>query len=695
MKPDKQQKKRRDQTIVLIVLVVVVFAVPTSAETLEIRGEVAELTTTQSTAITWDAYNFDVFWCDLDGDLMTETLTIAAGTLTGPNTDRTIDKNCLSYQTSPAYQQYELYENEGLTVRGDTGYYLEGFMGGRYVAINGRADKLCKHLVEFEDDDKKTLATGEAWDLGGGFALTAENLSCPYETPSLCDSCTLSLSKNGVKLDEQIIYVNTSDMQDRVYTYAPDIGGEEHVPVFSCYMDAVYNGTENDIVQLKHVFLIDDDVLKISIREIYGVMEVMAASSSYTLLKNMDAIDLDAGSIEPITGDIHFKTADDDGAIRFYPLVEYSEPGTYEIRGNVAHLDGAQSVDLVWDASNFAGFWHDMDNGIMTEQLKLLAGTINSATGDRTINKNTLIYTTSPVYQHYKLYTNEGLAVDSDHPGGDTGYWIEGWIGTRYVAVDSKADKLTKLLVEFDRCDVKTLNPGDTWRLGGGFVLELVGINDAGNIATLQLFKNAVPLEGSLKCIDTSTGIKQDRVYTYLKDVAGEDNVPIFSCYVAAVFRESSTSYVQLKYAFLIDDDIMEIQTHDTYGDMEVVTANAAHVRLENEGTLYLDEGCTEWIVGGMYFEIADDPYAIRFCPLAERTIDDEEPTPPPDVILAIDSDGDGVPNVWDDEPDTPTSYWTDSHGRGRMWGDMNGDCVITSVDALMIMQAAAGGITL
>ena len=206
------------QKVVLIGIAVVaaMFIMPASAETLEIRGEVVELTTAQSTPIVWDAYNFDVFWCDPDDDLMTETLTIAAGALIGPTTDRTIDKNCLSYQTIPAHQQYELYENEGLTVNGDTGYYLEGFIGGRYVAANGRADKLCKHLVEFDDNDKKTLLTGEPWDLGGGFALTAGDLSGPCGSSALCDSCTLLLSKNDVKLDEQIIYLNTSDKQDRM-----------------------------------------------------------------------------------------------------------------------------------------------------------------------------------------------------------------------------------------------------------------------------------------------------------------------------------------------------------------------------------------------------------------------------------------------------------------------------------------------
>jgi len=692
MKSNKQQKKRLDQTIALIVLVAAMFIVPASAETLEIRGEVVELTTAQSTPITWNAYNFDVFWCDLDDDLMTETLTIAAGTLIGPTTDRTIDKNCLSYQTSPAHQQYELYENEGLTVNGDTGYYLESFMGGRYVAINGRADKLCKHLVEFEDNDKKTLSAGEPWDLGGGFALTTENLSCPCGASELCDSCTLSLSKNGVKIDEQIIHLNTSDKQDRVYTYAPDIGGEERVPVFSCYVDAVFNGTDADIVQLMYVGLIGSDVLEIETGDTFGIMEVMTASSSYILLRNNgDTIDLDEGSTEQIMGDINFKTADDARTIRFYPMVEYSEPGTYEIRGNVVHLDGAQSADLVWDATNFAGFWYGLDDGLKTEQLKLLAGTINNVADDRTIDENTLIYTTSPVYHQYELNENEGLVVDSNNPGGDAGYYLEGFMGAKYVAINNRAEKLCRLLVEFEDYDTKTLATGETWDLGGGFCLIANQINLNGDEAWLSLEKDGRELGNGFV---STNATRQDRVYTYTLNIGGEKWVPVFSCYAAAIFRGTDTNIVQVKYVFLLDNDVMEIETHDLYGMMEVVEANAAHVRLENEDAIHLEEGGKDIIAGDIYFEIADDPHAIRFCPLAERTIDDGETTPPPDTILAIDSDNDGVPDAWDDEPDTAEGYWTESHGLGRRWGDMNGDGKVTSLDALMILQVAARSTT-
>ena len=95
---------------------------------------------------------------------------------------------------------------------------------------------------------------------------------------------------------------------------------------------------------------------------------------------------------------------------------------------------------------------------------------------------------------------------------------------------------------------------------------------------------------------------------------------------------------------------------------------------------------------------IGDEPYGISGGAGAQDRYPLMQPwntTPPPDPIPAIDSDGDGVPDAWDDEPDTPAGYWTDSHGRGRMWGDMNGDGKLTSVDALMILQAAAGGIAL
>ncbi|MHC1574427.1 MAG: S-layer protein domain-containing protein, partial [Candidatus Methanogasteraceae archaeon] len=418
------------------------------------------------------------------------------------------------------------------------------------------------------------------------------------------------------------------------------------------------------------------------------------------------------------------------------------EPGTYDVRGTIEELDASNptlGADRVWDYSSFAGFWYDMDDNLQTESLTILATdwagqpTLDFSTDERTIDEGSLVYTTHPVFQEYEMHQDMadpdrvdqtdmeedwdgdgiddappldangngpdlldrdiGLCVESDNSGGDCGYFLEGWMGEEYVAIDAKADKLCKLLLEFEDNDQETLYVGDEWNLGGGFVFELLGIDDAGNKATLRLSKNGVPLEGGLKCIDAG-GSEQGRVYTYTADIGGEDDIPVFSCYVDTVFK-GDISYVQLMYAFLIDDEVLEIDTGDTYGAMEVMTASASKVILTNdETTIDLDTDTTEHIMGDMYFRIANDTSAIRFHPFVERTIGGEEPTPPT-TIPATDSDHDGVPDVWDMDNSTPSDYWVNSDGIGRKWGDINGDGELTSADALMILQAAVGKIEL
>ncbi|NOQ32945.1 MAG: hypothetical protein GQ567_01905 [Methanosarcinales archaeon] len=737
--------------VMLIALVAVMSVMPANAETLEVRGTIEELDAANPTLVAdrvWDYNSFAGFWYDLNDNLETEALKITATddwgypTLNFVYGDRTLDENTLIYTTIPVFQEYELHENEadpdrttatamedayiggriGLCVEsdnpgGDCGYFLEGWMGEKYVAIDDNADKLTKLMVEFEDDDKKTLATGEEWDLGGGFALVVNQIDLEGE------KVWFSLKKHSKELDNEVISIGEGTArQDRVYTYTADIGNEGDIPVFSCYVDALFRGTDTNVVQVMYVFLIDDDVLDIETSHTYGAMKVMTASSGAVVLKNdATTIDLDTDTTKHIMGNMYFKTADDDNAIRFYPMVEYTEPGTYEIRGTTEELDAINPIptyDRVWDYSNFAGFWYELEDNLCSEDLTILANnwtgqpTLDFSTGDRTLDENTVIYRTHPVFQEYELHENEmdpdrttatamedayiggriGLCVESDNLGGDCGYFLEGWMGEKYVAIDDNADKLTKLMVEFEDDDKKTLATGGEWDLGGGFSLTANQINLEGDKVWFSLKKDGREIDNE---VVSTSGAQQNRVYTYTADIGGEDDIPVFSCYVDAIFRGTDINIVQVMYVFLIDDDVLEIDTSDTYGAMEVMTASRSGVILRNNGnTLDLDTGTTEHIMGSMYFKIADDDTAIRFYPFVERTIGGEEPTPPT-TIPAADIDHDGVPDVWDADNSTPSDYWVNSDGIGRKWGDMNGDSKLTSADALMILQAAVGKIEL
>ncbi|MEA1944251.1 MAG: S-layer protein domain-containing protein, partial [Euryarchaeota archaeon] len=618
----------------------------TTVDKVEIRGNVINMSAAQVDDIEWNCTTFAAFWYDIDDNLMTENLTIPAGTLDGTigAQDREIDENALIYMTHPEYQTYELYENEGLVVEGDSallssGYYLEGWLSEKYVAVNDNADKLAKLLVEFEDDDKKTLATGEAWDLGGGFTLTANQIDLEGE------KCWLTLAKDGKELDNEVVSTGAAapDKNDSVYTYTADIANEDDIPVFSCLVDAVFRGTDTNIVQVMYVFLMDNDVLEIETSDSYGAMEVMTASANQIVLRNDETtLDLDADTIEHIMGNMYFKTADndgpgEDGALRFYPYVEYTEPGTYEVRGNVINMSAAQVDDIEWNCTTFAAFWYDIDDNLMTENLTIPAGTLDGTIGaqDREIDENALIYMTHPEYQTYELYENEGLVVEGDSALLSSGYYLEGWLSEKYVAVNDNADKLAKLLVEFEDDDKKTLATGEAWDLGGGFTLTANQIDLEGEKCWLTLAKDGKELDNEVVSTGAAAPDKNDSVYTYTADIANEDDIPVFSCLVDAVFRGTDTNIVQVMYVFLMDNDVLEIETSDSYGAMEVMTASANQIVLRNdETTLDLDADTIEHIMGNMYFKTADndgpgEDGALRFYPYVEYTIGGVAPAEP------------------------------------------------------------------
>jgi len=368
-------------------------------------------------------------------------------------------------------------------------------------------------------------------------------------------------------------------------------------------------------------------------------------------------------------GNMHFNTADDDIAIRFYPFVERTRTERYEIRGMVQNLVGAQPIDITWDAANFALFWYDPDSDRATETLTIDASTLAGPDTDRTIDEDCLTYQTSPVYQEYELQENEGLTVD-----GHAGYHLEGWAGDAHVAINNKADKLCKLLVEFEDDEKKALDLGEAWEIGNGFTLE-AQIDYEGKKVWFQLSKDGEGLDSGV--------VSSGEVYTYTQNIGGEHDVPVFSCYVDGIFKEHGI--VQIKYVFLIDNEVLDIKTGKTYGAMEVKTASSSHIILRNDCPLDLDKDNEKHIMGKMYFKTADNDTTLRFYPFGGA--------PPDRAVPVTDFDSDGVPYAWDEEPDTPAGYWTDSGGKGRMLGDMNGDGRLTSVDALMILQSAVGNI--
>ena len=517
----------RNKNGVLIGFFVLMFVGCACADALPFSGEVVQLTGSQTEDIVWDENNFGGFCYDINGSVGTETLTIAAGTLTGPDIDRIIETEALTYTTSPFWQEYELHKNLGLTVEGDhyggdSGYWIEFWMGERYAAIDGKSNKLAKPLVEFNSTDTKTLATGEPWDLGGGFILTAQQIDLEG------DKVWFRLQKNGKELDSEVIDTGGSDLQDRVYTYTEDVAGEYDVPIFSCYVHGILRGTDTNLVQVKYVFLVDNDILQLSVGEFYGNMEVVSTTPSQIVLGNWKSIYLyqwTQGATFQIMGTLSFKTISNTSAIEFYPHL---------IRNELPVLSGGGGF-----ASGGCGWtWTLYENyTIGWNQVDLKGG------------KTNIILCKDGVVVDERILTEEWNApVDLDCRYIYVKDGIEIVTATLKAAFRGREHNMIELGEVYQRSETggnifinnetylfKSANPtGISWNIADGYALTIKDISLSGDEVWLELSKNDVVVKEKILNEDYAN------TFTYTSDIGG------INCMVDRVFCGCAANAVKL-----------------------------------------------------------------------------------------------------------------------------------------------------
>ena len=316
-----------------IVILALALAAPAAAASVEVRGVVFDETLTPyNNTIKWDAQNFEAFWYSFDGGKSSETLTIDQPSTSLTANSRTINLEKLLYNTSRTDQKYKVFSNKGIGVENgldydksaktftkssEGGYYVRlGWFGQKYVAVNGKANKITKLVKEQKTEDTQTMAIGDIWDLGEGYTLTASSIS----TKGTPGQVYLILSRNGIKLEDMVI------TEGEAYTYVQDdLAGESDVPVFVTYAESVFVGTDGNIVKLKYTWLISQDVTKIESGDEFGVFKVKEANANHVLLYNKDRkVNLNSNSVIDLTDKIKFKVADKSTALRFYPFVKYT-----------------------------------------------------------------------------------------------------------------------------------------------------------------------------------------------------------------------------------------------------------------------------------------------------------------------------------------------------------------------------------
>ena len=576
-------------TLAALMLLTVFASAASAADSVEIRGPVfngSNIDDIVGDGVTIDATQFAAFYYDIDDNVTTETLSIK--NVSG-NNGNVIGEGGIVYSTTIQKVDYE-YEKPSL---GWDNYSLLGFFADKYIPLKSNsADKLAKLVLD--SDDKYTVRTGETLDLGEGYSLQAKQVDVDGE------KVWLEFDKDGEYVDDEIIDVGTGDSTWDVEL--DDIQDEDDVVVLKVHVNQVFQGAVDSIAQIEGIWLIDyANAIKIESDDEFGDLDDVSINGATLNITNEDSFTLTRDSTNELAEGLSFKVADTpSNVLRFYLAKEITDAGTYEIRGSVA------SGEASWDASNFAGFYYDLNDNVETESLSV------SDLDGNVIGDGGLVYQTSIKEVAYE-YEDEDLGWDQ--------YPVIGFFAEEYIPLkSSSADKLAKLVLDSD--DKYTVRTGETLDLGEGYSLQAKQVDVDGEKVWLEFDKDGEYVDDEI--IDVGTGDSTWDVE--LDDIQDEDDVVVLKVHVNQVFQGAVDSIAQIEGIWLIDyANAMKIESDDEFGELDDVSIQGDTLKISNSDTFTLTRDSDQEIAEGMSFKIADTATSdLRYYPFVERTVGNE-----------------------------------------------------------------------
>ena len=556
----------------------------------------------QNLTYTWTPQTYSGFYYDLDTGEGSETMTIQ---LTAGS--RSIQKDGLKYETRPINTKFE-FGNWG-------SYQVIGFMAERYFAGYTENSSFVKDDVSvisegqlskilIDNDDKKSLYTGSSLILEEGYSLNIVEVDLNGNT------VWVQLEKDGDVIDDGFLSSNSD------YVYKTELGAAEDVPLIAVHLAQIFSGRETTAVFVEGIFQISDKYVQIDNGDRFGKMEISSTSSSGITMKNRDSISLSKGKTIDIMGKLGFVVADAN-ELRFAPIVETSEPGTYELRGTVYD---EMSNTTVWTPFNFEGFYYSIDENVSTESLTLKGGI-----SGRSINDEDLVYSSTPAL------------VKFEH-GGWGSYEVVGFMAEKYFAgypdntlgnsksVSVLSDSiLAKVLIDDD--NKKSMFTGSSIALENGYSLKASEVDVNGERVLVELYKDGKQVDSGI--------VPSNGDYIYETDIGGAEKVPMIAVHVSTVFRSQETDAVFIEGVFQISDDYLELSQDDSFDRMEISTISSSGITMRNKDSISLSKGNSIDLMGNVKLRVADSS-VLRFYPFVEveSAAQDQLEIKTPDVLV-------------------------------------------------------------
>ncbi len=271
------------------------------------------------------------------------------------------------------------------------------------------------------------------------------------------------------------------------------------------------------------------------------------------------------------------------------------------------------SLTYWWNPMSFSGFYYDIKDDVGTENITVTLDNYN----DRNINKNDLVYSTTPqevsfVYSGFGKFQVIGFMADKYFAGYTANTTPPNPKPETTFAGKSviSSGQLHKVLMDDD--SKKTISLGSTLTLQEGYVLKATDIDMSARTMLLSLLKDGNEVD--------STPLSAGETYIYTKKVGSVSDLPLIMVRFDSVFSGREVQAAFLKGIFQISETATNVKSGDKFGRMEVGTVSATRIEMSNSEDISLSTGRKEDLMGDIKLLVADNSSVVRFALSVEKT---------------------------------------------------------------------------
>ena len=555
-------------TLTALVLLLASAMAVSAVDKVEIRGPVA--TVEDGKVVTWGPQEFAGFYYDIDDNIGTESITL---TVTGDALEK--DTGVI-YETAAQNKEFDFDDwGEYKTIGFLADEYFAAYNEGTHLATESTDANLMKDeqlsKVLMDDDEDMTFYSGTPLKLAEDYELAIQAIDLDG------NKVYVQLMKSGAVVDSAVVEPSKTGatLKDKTYVYKKDLGDTKKIVVIAVHFKNAFRGAEVDLATIDGIWQISDAITDVSQDTEYDKMTIQsvnAAAMTITMNNDDEKITLTKKKDILLMENLRIKTADQDEItpeepLRFYLYKEITEPGTYEIRGNVQDL-GMGTVE--WDATTFAGFYYDIDDNLGREKLTM------TITGDALEKDTGVIYETSAELNDFELedwgqYRTIGFLADE---------YFAAYAEGSFLATEStdanlmKDEQLSKVLMDDD--EDMTFYSGTPLKLAEDYELAIQAIDLDGNKVYVQLMKSGAVVDSAVVEPSKTGATLKDKTYVYKKDLGDTKKIVVIAVHFKNAFRGANQDLATVNGIWQISDTVTDVSQDTEYDKMTIQTVNGA-----------------------------------------------------------------------------------------------------------------------